>query len=113
MRALLFLIASALAISPKYAAVVRDLMTKQQSPPWVTIQDAVQRDNLAFTSADRQHIYVDFDKFKDAPHTLQTVIKHEIAHAQGRVHNDGSAYMQYHATEDSTGNVIDDASVIP
>ena len=113
MLLLSLIITSVLALQPMYSTVVRDLMTTQQSPPWVTIQDAVLRDNLAFTSADKQHIYVDFSRFRDAPHTLKSVIKHEIAHTLNHQHHDGSAYMQYHATVDQAGNVVNDASVLP
>lgn len=101
------------AIAPGYADVTRAIMAEQKSPDWVTIEDAVQRGTLAFTSADRQHIYVDFNKFRGAPHTLQSVLKHEIAHSHGHDHGDGSPYMDYAVTVDEAGNVIDDAAVLP
>ena len=100
------------ALSPKNAEVVRDLLKKQNAPAWVTIQNSLQRDQLAFTSADLKHIYVDFDKFKNAPHTLQSVIKHEIAHSNGKIHTDGSPYMQYAVKVDSNNDVVDDSWVL-
>ena len=100
------------ALSPKNAEIVRDLLRKQNAPAWVTIQNSLQRDQLAFTSADLKHIYLDFDKFKNAPHTLQNVLKHEIAHSQGAVHNDGSSYMQYTVTENANHEVVDDQWVL-
>ena len=100
------------ALSPKNAEIVRDLLRKQNAPAWVTIQNSLQRDQLAFTSADLKHIYVDFEKFKNAPHTLQSVIKHEIAHSNGKVHNDGSPFMQCVVKVDSVGEVVDDSWVL-
>lgn len=100
------------AMNPKYAEPIRDLLIKQNPPPWITIQDSLQPGQLSFTSADLKNIYIDLEKFKDSPHTLQSVIKHEIAHTQGAVHNDGSPYMEYHVTEDAAGNIVDDAWVL-
>ena len=100
------------ALSPKNSEIVRDLLRKQNAPAWVTIQNSLQRDQLAFTSADLKHIYVDFDKFKNAPHTLQNVLKHEIAHANTKVHGDGSSFMQYVVKVDSAGEVEDDQWVL-
>ena len=99
-------------LQPKYAEVVRDLMKKQNAPEWVTIQDSLQRDQLAFTTGDLKHIYVDFEAFSKAPNTLKSVLKHEIAHSQGRVHGDGSPYMQYAVRKDPLGEVVDDQWVL-
>ncbi len=100
------------SLSPKNAELVRDLMKKQNAPEWLTIQNSLQRDKLAFTSADLKHVYVDFARLAQAPHTLQNVIKHEIAHSQGKVHNDGSPYMQYAVKVDSANTVADDQWVL-
>ena len=87
-------------MQPKYAKVIRDLAKKQNLPDWVTIQDSIQRDQLAFPSADLKHIYVDLNAFENAPNTLQSVLKHEIVHARGAVHGDGSPYIQYAVRKD-------------
>lgn len=99
-------------MQPKHAKIIRDLAKKQNLPDFVTIQDSIQRDQLAFTSTDLKHIFVDFDQFKDAPNTLISVLKHEISHTQGHVHNDQSPYMQYAVRLDPTGAVINDDWVL-
>ena len=92
--------------------MIRDLAKKQNLPDFVTIQDSIQRGQLAFTSADLKHIYVDLNAFPNAPNTLQSVLKHEYAHAQGHVHNDQSPYMQYAVKKDINGDVINDDWVL-
>ena len=101
-----------LGMQPKHAKVIRDLAKKQNLPDFVTVQDSIQRGQLAFTSADLKHIYLDLNAFENAPNTLQNVLKHEIGHANGHVHNDQSPYMQYGVRLDINNNVINDDWVL-
>src|SRR5690242_16640434 len=39
------------SLQPRHAEIVRDLMKRQNAPEFVTIQDSIQHDQLAFTSA--------------------------------------------------------------
>ena len=71
----------------RHADLVREIMTKEQTPSWVVVLDGVQRDTLAYTDADRKRIYVDFERFRDAPNSLRNVLKHEAHHAKNREHN--------------------------
>ena len=108
MLTMLLLVAAA-ALRPQYAELVRSEMVKQATADWVTVQDAVQQKQLAYTSSDLKHVYVDFGRFKNAPQALANTLKHEIAHTRGATHNDGSPYMSYAVTEDRAGNIVDDA----
>ena len=101
-----------LGMQPKHAKVIRDLAKKQNLPDFVTVQDSIQRGQLAFTSADLKHIYLDLNAFENAPNTLQSVLKHEYAHSQGHVHGDGSPYMSYAVRKDINNNVINDDWVL-
>lgn len=114
MRALyLMFLTLVTAIQPKHIEMIRSEMAKQKTNDWVTIQNAIQRQQLAYTSSDLKHIYIDFDRFRNASNTLANVIKHEVAHTKGATHGDGSPYMQYAVRVDMFGNVIEDAYVMP
>ena len=92
--------------------MVRDILTKEQTPSWVVVLDGVQRDTLAYTNTDRKRIYVDFERFRDAPNSLRNVLKHESQHAKGRDHNRiVGDIMSYAVTLDQRGNVVEDARV--
>lgn len=101
------------AFGPQQAQLFRDL-TKQGSGvgPFVTLHDGPIADALAFTTTDRNHIYMDFHRLQLAPHTAYNVMRHEIAHTKGAEHGDGSKEMNYAATVNMNGAVIDDGFLI-
>ncbi len=80
--------------------------------PFVTLQAAPIADELAYTTPDRSHIYMDMKRLQSAPHTFYNVLRHEIAHTKGAEHNDGTVEMSYAATIDTNGVVIDDGFLI-
>lgn len=80
--------------------------------PFVALHDTPLANNIAFTTADRNNIYVDFEKLRAAPHTKWNVFRHEIAHTKGANHGDGTPEMAYMVTESQNGVVVDDAFFI-
>lgn len=88
-------------------------MKRQNTPQYLTVQNAVLQDVPAYTSADLKHIYIDYELFKFAPTSLLSVLRHELAHAVGRTHFDGSAYMSYAVSKDKNGYIINDVAAIP
>ena len=102
------------SIQPKYADVARDALKKYNAPLWSVIIDGVQSGTYAYTDADRQRSYIDFNRFANAPNSLKNVLNHEIAHLKHRDHNtDPTDIMSYRLTVDSSGNVINDDRVWP
>jgi hypothetical protein len=79
---------------------------------FVALHDTALANNLAFTTADRNNIYMDFEKLRKTPHTKWNILRHEIAHAKGANHGDGSPEMNYVATETMAGDVVDDTFFI-
>ena len=107
-------LALALAIPDRYADVTRNLMKKHNAPDWVVVIDAVQHKTLAFTDVSTKKIYIDFNRFANAPNSLKNVIYHEIEHTKGRNHNNVSNdIMGYFITLNAAGDVIDDVRVWP
>ncbi len=80
--------------------------------PLVAFHDAPIANGIAYTSADRTHIYADFDKLAQAPHATWNVIRHELAHTRGAEHGDGSPEMKYAVTVNQFGVVVDDSFLI-
>ena len=108
-----FLVICSVVVSGSRADFVRDVAKRQGVARFTTIQNAILTNDLAFTSADLKHIYIDFERFKDAPRALINTLKHELAHAKGAQHGDGSFYMSYAVTLDGVGNVVDDVFALP
>lgn len=79
---------------------------------YVTLHEAPIANQLAYTSADRFHIYMDAKRMQFAPHTFYNVLVHEIAHTKGADHGDGTPEMSYAATVDINGVVIDDGFLL-
>lgn len=77
-------------------------------PQLATLHDGVIADGIAFTSADLNHVYIDFERLKYAPHTTWNVIRHELGHTKGQQHGDPTAEMRYAVTLDHRGMVVDD-----
>ena len=113
MLRLIFISALAsLVVGMRHADLVREIMTKEQTPDWTVVIDGAQRGTLAYTDADRKRIYVDFERFRDAPNSLRNVLKHEAHHAKNREHNQiVGDIMSYAVTLDQRGNVVNDARV--
>lgn len=88
-------------------------MKRQNTSPWVTVQNAVMQDVPAYTSADLKNVYIDYERFKAAPNALLTTLRHELAHTNGHTHFDGSTYMQYAVSETPDGYIINDVASIP
>lgn len=80
--------------------------------PYVALHEAPIANELAYTSVDRTHIYMDAKRMQFTPHTFYNVLRHEIAHTKGAEHGDGSPEMNYAATEDVNGIVIDDGFLL-
>ena len=100
------------SIQPKYADVARDALKKYNAPLWSVIIDGVQSGNYAYTDADRQRSYVDFNRFANAPNSLANVLHHEVDHLKHRDHNnDPTDIMSYRLTTDNSGNVVEDTRV--
>lgn len=76
--------------------------------PLVMLHGGPMANGIAYTSADRTHIYADFARLQNAPHTTWNVIRHELAHTKGAEHGDGSVEMKYVVTADQSGLVVDD-----
>jgi len=114
LRTLAFLVFTALAaaMTRDQAQVSRDSMTKYGAPQFSTIVDGVQSGTYAFTDADRRHTYIDYKRFANTPISLRNVVRHEIDHLRGRDHNNVPGDpMSYRLTVDTTGNVVEDASI--
>jgi hypothetical protein len=109
MRALLFLIASALAMNPQQASVARQIMKQLDAPPWSAIIDSTLHDNIAFTDQVAKKCYIDSKRLLNAPHSFANVITHEVGHLKGAQHGDGSLGMAYMVTTNIAGDVIDDS----
>ncbi len=88
---------------------VRSIMSQDpRLDPFVTVTNGVIAGQLAYTAPDLRRIWVDFTRMAKTPHTLHNVIKHELAHAKGAVHGDGSREMSYAARLFPNGDIIDD-----
>lgn len=80
--------------------------------PFVTLHDAPIANQIAYTSSDLMHVYVDFRRLAAAPHTTYNVLLHELAHTRGAQHGDGSREMAYAATVNTNGLVVDDGFLL-
>lgn len=98
------------AMNREQAEMTRAAMVKYNAPQFTVIVDGVQTPTYAFTDVDRKYSYVDYKRFVNAPNSLANVLKHEIAHLNGRDHNDVPGdIMSYHLTVSPNGTVINDA----
>lgn len=84
------------------------MLKDHQLDPFVTITNGAIAGSLAYTSPDLKRIWVDFARLARTPNTMHNVIKHELVHAKGGVHGDGSREMFYHASLFPNGDVMED-----
>jgi len=77
-------------------------------PPLTMLHGGPIADGMAYTSADRNHIYIDFERLTAAPHSTWNVMRHEIGHAKGQMHGDDTPEMKYAVTVTQLGAVVDD-----
>ncbi len=108
MRALLFLIASALAMTQQQAIVARQIMAQLNAPAWSAIIDAALHNEIAFTDQLTKKVFIDAKRLLNTPHTYFNVVVHEVMHLNGAQHGDGSLAMNYKVTTNLSGDVIDD-----
>lgn len=107
---LLLLFGLALAYDPQQEQLFRALTGPGSGVhPFVTLHDGAIANEIAFTTQDLTHVYLDFHKLGNTPHTVYNVMRHELAHTRGAVHGDGSKEMNYAVTLDAMGRVVDDA----
>lgn len=101
------------AFNPQQEQLFRGLTaTGSGVNSYVALHEAPIAGELAYTSADRSHIYMDAKRMQFTPHTFYNVLQHEIAHTKGAQHGDGTVEMNYAATVDMNGRVVDDGFII-
>ena len=106
---LLFLLLTLVtSLTPQQAAIVRQVMRARNVPAWSVLIDAVQVDNLAYTDSDLKRIYIDSKRLLHTPHTFANIVAHECGHLTGGHHFDGSFGMQYSATQNAAGEILED-----
>lgn len=90
--------------------IVREAIKKAEVPQFSVVVDGVTAPGMyAFTDAAREHTYIDFARFANAPNSLFNVALHEGHHLRGRDHNNVPGDpMSYRLTVDSNGSVVED-----
>ncbi len=112
--ALIGSLAAALVVCVVGLNLANEMLFRQLTGPSSGVRDLVSlheapiANSIAYTSADRDHVYVDFRRLEKAPHTTWNVMRHEIAHTKGAEHGDGSPEMKYVVSVDQRGLVVDD-----
>ncbi len=111
--ALILLLRLALALNPQQEYLFRQLAGPYSGVnSFVSLHDVPIANEVAYTSADRLHVYIDFRKLMNAPRTTYNVIRHELAHTRGAEHGDGTREMAYTTTVNSGGMVVDDTFLL-
>ena len=94
-------------------SLVTDILRAEPGlDPFVTIINSPIAGHVAYTHNDLKRVYIDLSKFKDKPHSLNNVLKHELGHTKGGTHGDGSKVMNYHLSVSPDGQIIEDSFVL-
>lgn len=114
--AFIFILPFLCAGFPLARRMLRKIMREHSPPdsatptnPYAALIETPLRGPLAYTATDGSRMYVDTDRLVEAPNTLWNVLRHEYAHTQGQKHGDPTSEMQYHATVNPQGVVVDDS----
>lgn len=108
MNFLYLLLASVIAMTQEQRIVARNIMKSQFVPPWSAVIDSVLYDQLAFANIQESKIYIDAGRLRLTPNSYKNVMLHECRHLLGAMHGDGSLAMNYSATIDIFGNIVND-----
>ena len=100
------------SLTPQQAAIARQVMRARKAPAWSVLIDAVQADNIAYADADLKRIYIDAARLRNTPTTFANIVAHECGHLNGGRHFDGSFGMQYSATQNVAGEIVEDAYLL-
>lgn len=107
---ILVIVACGIAALPLAQKYMRRIL--KTHPPhanqFVALVETPLTNVLAYTADDLTRMYIDTNKFDEAPNSLWNVMRHEIAHTQGEKHEDGTPAMRYSVTVDANGAVVDD-----
>ncbi len=102
-----------LSLTPQeYVETKAAFLAHPSIPSLVAVVDAPLARTLAYTTTDLQRIYMDFRRLRLTPKTRHNVLIHELGHASGGVHGDGSPAMSYSAREGLDGNILEDDFVL-
>ena len=100
------------SLTPQQAAIARQVMRARKVPAWSVLIDAVQADNIAYADADLKRIYIDATRLRNTPKSFANIVAHECGHLNGGRHFDGSFGMQYSATQNVAGEIVEDNFLI-
>ena len=82
---------------------------KKYGPPDAVFIDVAMVANFAHTDMAQKIVSIDAQRFECCPNSFRSVVRHELDHCRGRMHNTvfGDP-MSYHLTIDAVGDIIED-----